>query len=315
MDTLATPLSSIRAALLDDPAFKAWHDEVTRGGTRVSPTPVRPSPPVRVKNLIVSAGITREDLDTNPPQPPPVPGILRYVSQGTTTSDTVHWTGVTGGTNNAAPWPEPTSAATATAKPESSMATTGGDTPVVTIPTWMSATRNAMANADDLASMIEDELKRFVLDRLAVEVIAGNGGASVIGIVNTPGLTQQAFATSVLSTLRAALATAQTHGTPNAYLLNPADAAAADNAVLAAGAMPSGSLFGLPVVAHPAVPASTAFVGDFTVAKLWMREDAVVYISDSHADWFIKNLTVLLAEVRAAFRVRRPPAIVRAALV
>jgi hypothetical protein len=43
---------------------------------------------------------------------------------------------------------------------------------------------------------------------------------------------------------------------------------------------------------------------------LWDREQAAISVSDSHADFFVRNLIAILAELRAAFGVIRPPAFV-----
>jgi HK97 family phage major capsid protein len=45
-------------------------------------------------------------------------------------------------------------------------------------------------------------------------------------------------------------------------------------------------------------------------AVLWDREQAAVQVSDSHADFFVRNLVAILAEMRAAFGVIRPKAFV-----
>jgi HK97 family phage major capsid protein len=56
------------------------------------------------------------------------------------------------------------------------------------------------------------------------------------------------------------------------------------------------------------VPDDTALVGDFTKAVLWLREGAQVLATDSHSDFFVKNLVALLAELRAALGVLLPSA-------
>ena len=47
-------------------------------------------------------------------------------------------------------------------------------------------------------------------------------------------------------------------------------------------------------------------MGDFRTAVLWDREQAAVHVTDSHDDWFVKNIIAILAEMRAAFGVIRP---------
>jgi hypothetical protein len=43
---------------------------------------------------------------------------------------------------------------------------------------------------------------------------------------------------------------------------------------------------------------------------LWDRERSTIQVSDSHSDFFIRNMVAILAEMRAAFGLRRPSAFV-----
>ena len=75
-----------------------------------------------------------------------------------------------------------------------------------------------------------------------------------------------------------------------------------------AGADALNTLWGLKVVVSDAIAANTALVGDFRYAVLWEREGVNVMVSDQHADFFIRNLLAILAEMRAAFGVLDPQA-------
>ena len=68
------------------------------------------------------------------------------------------------------------------------------------------------------------------------------------------------------------------------------------------------TLWGLKVVVSDSVTQNTALVGDFRYAVLWERESVNVMVSDQHADFFIRNLLAILAEMRAAFGVLDPQA-------
>ena len=68
------------------------------------------------------------------------------------------------------------------------------------------------------------------------------------------------------------------------------------------------ALWGLTVVVSDAITENTALVGDFRYAVLWEREGVNVMVSDQHADFFIRNLLAILAEMRAAFGVLDPQA-------
>jgi hypothetical protein len=57
------------------------------------------------------------------------------------------------------------------------------------------------------------------------------------------------------------------------------------------------------------LPAGTAYVGDFAQAvTVFDRGTTAVYLSDSHADNFIRNVLLLLAEIRALATVPEPQA-------
>ena len=71
--------------------------------------------------------------------------------------------------------------------------------------------------------------------------------------------------------VRIAIADVQTRGfsTPNAVLFNPTDFAAVDVAVMGTtnlGPVRTGTVWGVPAIAVGALPAGTAYVGDFKSA-------------------------------------------------
>jgi HK97 family phage major capsid protein len=74
-------------------------------------------------------------------------------------------------------------------------------------------------------------------------------------------------------------------------------------------------LWGLPAVVTPDQPAKTLFVGDGSMATIWDRMSAQIFISDSHADFFIRNIFVLLAEERVTIANYRPAAFAKVLLV
>jgi hypothetical protein len=52
----------------------------------------------------------------------------------------------------------------------------------------------------------------------------------------------------------------------------------------------------------------TALVGDGSMACVWDRMQAQIFVADQHSDFFVRNLFVLLAETRLALTVFRPTA-------
>lgn len=71
------------------------------------------------------------------------------------------------------------------------------------------------------------------------------------------------------------------------------------------------TIWGIPVASVAAAPEGLAVVGDLRQAHLWIREDIQVTITETNADDFTKNLFTARAEMRAAFGVQAPLALVK----
>ena len=259
------------------------------------------------------------------------------VTNGTTTSDTVEYVRVTSVTNNAAPVAEATSSAAPTApggagalvnnagggyKPESGLALAKVTTAVKTIAHWMPVTKRALSDAAQIRTLIDAFLRYGLEEELEDQMVQGDGtGENFDGLGNVSGVQSQAWDTNALVTLRKAKTKVRTVGRSiaNAYLLNPADVETIDlltdneNRYYFGGPSGTGSaqpLWNLPVIETEAVPAGTGYVGDFRKAILWDREQATIQMTDSHLDFFVRNLVAILAEMRAAFGVLQPNAFV-----
>lgn len=251
------------------------------------------------------------------------------VTNLTTTSDTIEYVRMTSQTNNASPVVESTATAdpgTMNAangvKPESALAWAKVTTPVRTIAHWIPITKRALSDAAQVRSIIDAFLRYGLEEELEDQMIAGDGtGENLEGLGNVSGVQAQAWDTNLLTTTRKARTKVRLVGraNPNAYLLNPADLESIDllqdNEARyyfggPSGLGSAGTLWGLPVIETEAVPAGTGYVGDFTKAVLWDREQASITISDSHANFFIRNMVAILAEMRAAFGVIQPNAFV-----
>ncbi|MFD5656924.1 phage major capsid protein [Streptomyces hirsutus] len=259
------------------------------------------------------------------------------VTPGNTTSDTVEYVRVTSVTNSAAPVPEATSSAAPTApggagalvnnagggyKPESGVALAKITTAVKTIAHWMPATKRALSDAAQIRTLIDAFLLYGLEEELEDQMIQGDGtGENFEGLANVSGVQSQAFVDDLLTTYRKAKTKVRTVGRSraNAYLINPVDLEELDllqdNEARFYFGGPSGAgtaqpLWNLPIVETEAVPQGTAYVGDFRKAVLWDREQATIQVTDSHLDFFVRNLVAILAEMRAAFGVLQPSAFV-----
>jgi len=181
------------------------------------------------------------------------------------------------------------------------------------------ATKRALSDAAQIRGIIDQELQADLEECLEDEVLAGDGsGEHFTGILNTSGILGQAWDTDVFTTTRKAITAVRTTGRsrPTAWLLHPADNEMIDllkdgeNRFYFGRPFASGNqtLWGLPRVECEGVPEGTALLGEFRKAVIWDREKASIQVSDSHSDFFIRNMIAILAEQRAAFGVIRPSA-------
>jgi HK97 family phage major capsid protein len=259
------------------------------------------------------------------------------VSVRTTGSDTVEYVRQTSHTNSAAPVAEATSSAAPTTgassgaaltlnpnggyKPEGAWAFERDTATVKTIAEWVPATKRSLADVGQLEGLINDELRKDIEETEDTQILNGSGsGENLTGILNTSGIQTQAFATDLFQSVRKGITLAKTVGrvNPSGIVMNPTDveivdlAQDANNRYYGLGPFSMGprTLWGLPIVESEAMGAGHALLGDFSKAVLWDREQTTVTMTDSHADFFIRNLVAVLAEERVAFAVTRPTAFV-----
>lgn len=265
--------------------------------------------------------------------------VRDLISVRQTESDTVEYVRQTTQLSSAAPVPEATSAAAPTApgtagalvlnagggyKPEGSMAFEKVTATVKTIAEWVPATKRGLADASQLRGLIDDELRADLAEEEEDQILNGSGsGENLTGILQTSGIQTQAWTDDLLTTIRKAKTKTRTVGrvAANGIVLNPEDAERLDllrpidgdgqffgpGPFAAAGVR---TVWGLPIVESEAIAAGTGLVGDYTKAVLWDREQASITATDSHADFFIRNLVAILGEERVAFGVTRPKAFV-----
>jgi HK97 family phage major capsid protein len=192
-------------------------------------------------------------------------------------------------------------------KPEMNMTAAPMSGTLDTYAHWKEITRQALEDIPQIRTTVETRLRQGIARKVESDIVVALGAATIPPASGTA-------AQGLLGAIRVGLATVQTNGyTPNAVVLNPLDAAEIDLAILAgtlAGPVVNGSLWGLRIVASPDVPAGTAYVGDFSTAVVvFDRGATTVYLSDSHADNFIRNVLLLLAEIRALVTTPEPQAL------
>lgn len=241
------------------------------------------------------------------------------VTKGQTMSDTVEYVRVTGKTNNASPVVE-ASAASGTwgEKPESAIALEVVSTTVKTIAHWIPITKRAASDAPQVRTLVDSFLRYGLEEELEDQELNGAGTGEEFEGITTAVTQSVGSAGTDIDAIADAIRTVRFTGRrrPNALVINPLDWFST-NFLLAKNGVDGGyligdprasidqlnTLWGLRVVVTPAMAENTALVGDFRFAVRWAREGVSISVSDSHSDFFIRNLLAILAERRDAFGV------------
>ena len=312
---------------IDSPEFKSFLGQFPEG--RIPEKARIQSMPVGFKTLITGASSTSAGVFTVADFDPTIEPLGRreltirdLISVRQTESDQVTFVRQTTRVNAAATVAEATATSgTSGTKPEGGFAFETVTESVKTIAEWIPATRRALSDASQLRGLIDQELREDLAEEEEDQVLNGDGtGENVTGILNTSGTQSQAWDTDILTTTRKARTKVRTVGrsTPTAYVLHPLDWEKIDllqdneaRYFFGGPANPGQPrLWGLPVVESEAMPEGTGVVADWRKAVLWDREQASITVSDSHSDFFIRNMIAILGEERIAFGVRRPTAFV-----
>jgi HK97 family phage major capsid protein len=258
------------------------------------------------------------------------PLVMRDVLMNlNTTSDNVTVIQESGFTNNAAEVAEATLVSEG-AKPESALTFTEATFPVRTIAHWVPITRQMLEDLAFMEGYVEQRLRIGLLRREDNQFINGNGTPpNLTGILATSGIQtlDAAYFTGadVINTgtdnqnidrIRRAKRVIQVTGDALAtfMVINPTDKEAFDTITdanrqyLLGGPMNQfpNRMWSLQVVESENIAAGTVLVGDGTAAAVVDRRDAQIYMTDSHSDYFIRNILVILAEERVALAVFRP---------
>lgn len=230
----------------------------------------------------------------------PLFGVVNLEQVGTGSFEYVTYALV----NNAAVVPE------GTPKPESDITETVTPGTLDTIAHWVQVTRQALEDSARIRSIIDGKLTEGVQRKVHDSIVAALAAAAL----------PAASSDALLKSIRVGIGTVQAAGfNPNAVLLNPADWAELDIAVMGGtlnGPQRSASFWGLTPVASIDQPAGTATVGDFKAGvDLFYRAGVGVYATDSHGDSFTSNIFTILAERRTKAAVVNPNALAECTVV
>jgi HK97 family phage major capsid protein len=321
--------------------WQAWMKAMAPSGTIPESRKGLSSPSVNVGDLFgrkalvtgdsaTSAGAFVESERTGIYEPlGRYPLVLRdLVSQRDTGSDTVEFVRQTAQVTQAAPTAESnvTDYTGATGqvsgeKPEGGMTFERVSETVKTVAVWIPATKRALSDAAQLRGLIDQELNEDLDEELENQMLNGNGlGENFTGLANTSGVLVQPWVTDLVVTTRKAKTNLLKNGKtrPTAWVFNPSDWETIEllkdgqNRYYWGGPMVEGqkTLWGIPVVESFFQAEGTAFLGNWRKAVLWNRQQNTISVTDSHADFFIRNMVAILAEMRAAWGIVRPSAFV-----
>lgn len=246
-----------------------------------------------------------------------------------TTSNLIEFCRELAFTSNAGPQHDassPTAQSEGAVKNESGMTFELATAPVVTLAHWIPASRQILSDAPLLQRYIEGRLLYGLKLEEEDELLNSSGANGELnGLVNqatafTGGSTNQ----TALDTLaKAATQLAVTEHMATGFILNPVDWQAIVLSKDSQGRYLIGDpqqaaeprLWGLPVAVTNTMGAGTFVCLDAPRAGFIAdREDAVLRISESHADFFIRNLVALLCEERLTLVVERSAAIIYGSL-
>lgn len=218
-------------------------------------------------------------------------------------------------------------------KPQSTLTIVAAQAPVRTIAHFEVAHRNVLADEPQLQGLINNELLYGLRLQEDYQILQGTGtGDDLLGILNTPGIQGYTHSTTVRwgtagtdnradDIRRAATKAILAYYEPTGVIEHPYDweetelAKDANGRYLVSGGVAIGAdktLWQMPVVDTPAMPQGTALVGAFGLgAQLYDREVGNIRVAEQHADFFIRNAVVVLAEERLALAVKRPESFVK----
>lgn len=209
-------------------------------------------------------------------------------------------------------------------KPESTLVFDQVTDLVQKIAHWLPVSEEMLEDVAQISSYIDARLRVGIEQTEEDQLLNGNGTPpNISGILDRVGLTApfvrvdpatnvDAIFTQMMAIFAASMIM------PDGHVINPANwtkiMLAKDTNGQYYGAGPfagplAANLWGLPVAVTPAIVAGTSLTGAFkSQAQIFDKGGIRVEASNSHADFFVKNLVAIRAEERLALAVYRPSA-------
>lgn len=273
------------------------------------------------------------------PVPQVVPGVVEKLFERLTIADILP----TGATNTnslryiveGTATPGATSVAEGGDKPASNLALSTTDEPVQKIATILTVSDEMLEDAAAVSSYINGRLSLFVRIEEEDQLLNGDGTAPNISGILDRSINTYAAGTVDDNAVALFKAANGTRGSsflePDAIIMNPANWQATrllqdgngqfygGGPFTSAYAGPAGSepatypaanmLWGMRVIVTSAITANTALLGAFSqAAQVFRRGGLTVEATNSHSDYFTKNLVAIRAEERLALACYRPGA-------
>jgi HK97 family phage major capsid protein len=250
------------------------------------------------------------------PQRPVV--LADLPAPGTTDSNVVQFMKETTFTNAAA------TVAQGASKPESTLIFATATSPVQKIAHWIPVTEEMLEDYAQTRSVVDGRLRIGLQVTEDDQLLNGDGvSPNLLGFMNLTGLAADQArgadtnADAVAKQI-AAIATS-VYMVPDGVVMHPSNWLTVQLAKDTTGNYISGvspldaptarTLWGLPVALTPAITAGTALVGCFKSSSQIFRKGGVrVEASNSHSDFFVKNLVAVRGEERLALAVYREAA-------
>lgn len=335
---------SIGEQFVSNDQYQSWLKQVAPNGRIPDSVKGIHSPAIEVqglnvKTLVTGSGATsggafimNEDSGIYEPLGRYPTSVLDLVSRRQTNSDAVEFVRQTAQVTQATAVPEANVTTFASGqgeiegeKPEGAMTFERVTVNVETVAVWVPATKRALSDASQLRGIIDQEIREDLLEELDRLVLNGDGAdGEFTGIYNTSNVLGQSYSTSILETTRKAITNLRTNGkvSPTAWVMHPNDWEDIDllqdsyGRYHRGGPFASGpnTLWGVPVVESFNATEGTPILGNWNKAVIWDREQTTISVSDSHSDFFIRNMVAVLGELRAAFGVLKPAAFVEVSL-
>lgn len=270
---------------------------------------------------------TQKDRQAYVPLPLQPLTVLDLITLGTTDSNAIDYVRQLSFTNNAAPVAEATDITGSLGqKPQSNFAWEVVTAATKTIAHWSPITRKAFrADHGQVSTIIRSLLDYGLQIVLQQQIVSGNGsGENLRGILNQTGIlhvpagADSAIVKSHKALTKLRLAFMQ----PSAFGFHPTDwedirlmrdasgASANTGGFLFGPPSMAGAqqLWGIPVIVDAAFPLGTPIVGDWKQFAFLLQYGTELFASDSHVDYFTRNILVLLAELTGVEMLQLPQA-------